>query len=253
MKHLFSDMHRNAARQRRRPQLLYLLAVALAIVMTSPICAPEISARTIEATDTVTAASAFLNYPQQQLDLLTKSMRLDMLDYMQQRDSVYKKANIYMGLSWIEEMRPDYIKVHLSDVSSLQIKVFDKGYRGAPLVMSVYTIDDGDGTADSTLSFFDAEMRQLPSRKFIKTPSPTDFYNIPKDAPVSVKDMEEALPFYTIALTADADSGNLSGELTAANGLTLEERRRLAPYLHTRLQWLWDGRKFSAPRPASLP
>lgn len=194
--------------------------------------------------DTITAATAFLRIPQQELDLLSLSMRQDMLDYMQQRDSVYKKANIYRGLSWIETLKPDYISVHLSEVSSLQIKLLPLKGSGLPLVMTVYTIDDGNGTADSTVSFYDNSMRPLPTGKYLKTPDPKDFYDIPKDAPVSRHDMEEAFPFYTFCMKVDPESGNLTGELTSANMLTLEQSELLKPYLRTALHWDWTGKNF---------
>lgn len=222
---------------------LRLPAAALLLAAVLLIPALHAAARTASPVDTITAAKAFLRMPQQDLDLLSLSMRQDMLDYMEQRDSVYKKANIYMGLSWIETLKPDYMSVHLSDVSTLQIKLLQPGGKGLPVVMTLYTVDDGDGTADTTLKFFDNAMRPLPSSKFIRIPDPRDFYIIPKDAPVDIRDIEEALPFYTIALTTDPATGDLTGRLTSANGLTIEQAEKFRPYLRPELRWIWDGRR----------
>lgn len=196
------------------------------------------------ATDTITAATAFLEMPQQELDLLTRSMRQDMLDYMQQRDSVFKKANIYRGLSWIETLKPDYISVRLSEVSSLQIKLLSPKGSGLPLVMAVYTIDDGNGTADSSVSFYDNSMRRLPTGKYFKVPEAKDFYIIPKDSPVSRRELEEILPFYTFSISVDPATGNLTGSMTSSNLLTLEQSERLKPYLRETLHWDWTGKNF---------
>lgn len=197
----------------------------------------------VEAVDTITAAEAFLNMPQQDLDLLTKSMRQDMLDYMVERDSIYKKTNIYMGQSWIETMKPDYLLIRLSEVSSLQIKLLKQPGNKLPIVMTVYTIDDGNGTADSTLKFFNNSMQELPTSKFITLPQPKDFYNLHKDSPVSARELEEEMPFNTIQLTINPVSGDLTGELTSANGLTREQADRLNPYLRRELNWVWNGKK----------
>ncbi len=195
-------------------------------------------------TDTITAAKAFLKMPQQDLDLLTNSMRQDMLDYMQLRDSVYKKANIYMGLSWIEQLTPDYIRVHLSDVSSLQIRLLDRKGSELPLVMAIYTVDDGNGTADSTVSFFDNDMKQLPASKFLPLPDPKNLYDIRKDSPLSLSDLEKLMPFATISFTVDPESGNLTGTPTSANRLTVEQAEKVKPYLRKQLYWDWDGKRY---------
>ena len=220
------------------------IAIFMTLVISMACGIPDTSASRVAApADTITVAKAFLNMPQQDLDLLSRSMRQDMLDYMEQRDSVYKKANIYMGLSWIETMQPGYMKVHLSDVSSLQIKLLPRQGRALPVVMTLYTIDDGNGTADTTLKFFDNAMQPLPTSGFMKIPDPEDFYNIPKDSPVGTKDLEEAFPFYTVCLTADPATGDLTGILTSSNALSIEEANRLSKYIRPELHWKWDGRR----------
>lgn len=212
---------------------------------------PAVAKKTTVAVDTVTAAKAFLLMPQQDLDLLTKSMRQDMLDYMVERDSIYKKANIYMGLSWIEVMKPDYMRVHLSDVSSLQIKLLKQDGNPLPLVMTVYTIDDGNGTADSTVKFFNNAMQELPTAKFLALPDPKEFYNIPKDSPVSRRDIEDAMPFYTMDFTINPATGALCGRLTSADGLSHEQSERFKPYIRPELNWTWTGKKMKLINPVN--
>jgi hypothetical protein len=227
---------------------LATLAILLSVIF-APAPAEAKKSDMQVAVDTITAAQAFLRMPQQDLDLLSTSMRRDMLDYMEQRDSVYKKANVFMGLSWIEEMRPDYIKVHLSDVSNLVIKVLPDSKGGLPVVMSIYTIDDGNDTADSTVKFFSNSMQPLAAKKLMKMPDPTEFYNLPKDAPLSKRDLEQMLPFYTIAFSVSPDSDVMTGQLTSANLLSTEQSEQIKPYLHSKLIWRWDGRKMQLEKP----
>lgn len=228
-----NTMFRRLARGLRTCALLAVTAMAII---------PGAAARPKVAADTITAAEAFLKMPQQDLDLLSLSMRQDMLDYMVERDSVYKKSNIYMGLSWIETMRPDYMSVHLSDVSSLVINLLPQGKR-LPLVMTLYTIDDGNGTSDTTVKFFDNSMQELPTAKFLKVPDPKDFYNIPKDSEITEKDIEEEMPFYTIEMTVNPTTGELTGRLTSADGLSPEQKHRLSPYIRKELHWIWTGKR----------
>ena len=227
---------------RKRGMLLVSLMIGL-IALTETAVAKRIPI----APDTITAAKAFLLMPQQDLDLLTKSMRQDMLDYMEERDSIYKKANIYMGLSWIEAMNPDYMRVHLSDVSSLQIKRLPiKGK--LPVIMTVYTINDGNGSADSTVKFFDNGMQELPTAKFLKLPNPKDFFSIPKGAPIKLSEIEEIIPFHTMDFTINPTDGALTGVLTSADALSREEADKLKPYLVKQLRWTWDGHRMQQER-----
>lgn len=192
------------------------------------------------ATDTITAAEAFIKIPYTELDLLGESQRRDMIDYMQ-ADSIRKTPNVFMGLSWIEEMTADYMRVHLTDASNLQIKVLNLRKGGVPIVMTIYTVGAENNTVDSTIKFYDNSMNPLQASKFFRLPDPKEFFNINNGSKISYKELEEILPFYTISYTIPSSSDILTARLTITDHLTLEAAEKIKPYLRQQLQWEWNG------------
>ena len=202
-------------------------------------------------------AKAFRLIPDRDLDILTKPVRQDMVIYME-NDSIYKARNIYTGFSWIEKMTPDYMSVHLTDVSNLQIKRLSTKKAGNPLIMTIYTIAGDSDTADSTIKFYtladpasgDATLTELPLKKYFKLPDPKCFYDMKaggKDSSkdkMTLKDILEEMPFHTVAYTISPDSDQLTGYLTMSNYLTLESRKLIDPYIRPELKWYWDGKSF---------
>lgn len=200
---------------------------------------------------------AFMLIPNKDLDILVPRMREEMLIYME-ADSIYKCRNVYTGLSWIEEMTPNYLRVHLTDVSSLQLRVLptvSKGKQPSDLVMSIYTVSADSETADSTVKFYrltdfgndSVTLDPIAAKKFLAVPNPEDFYDKEKAkaAGMKVKEMMDEMPFHTIAYDiTQGQPTELTGHLTMDNYLTVEQRDRLTPYLRKTLHWLWDGKKF---------
>lgn len=199
------------------------------------------------------AAEALQLMPVSDVPLLSEMMRFEMVTYKIEADSIKKVRNVFAGQSWIEEMTPDYLKVHLSDVSSLTVKRLDAPkMKGKNLIMSLYTIAGDSDTADSTLKFYSMSedkdgtmaLTALPTKRFFKLPAPSDFYVIPRDSKMREKDLNEEFPFHTVEYTIDADSGVLTGRPTIDNYLTEEQRERLQPYLVKEIKWKWNGKEF---------
>lgn len=214
--------------------------------------------KTVESADTAKVsemppvALAFRMIPDADLDLLTPETRLEMTIYMQ-ADSIHKTRNVFSGLSWIEEMKPDYMKVHLTDVSNLQIKQLKGGsLRNAELLMTIYTIAGENDTADSTVRFYSLSeaapdslvLKPLPSGRFFNIPDPKEFYKVSKGSRTSVKELLAEMPFHTVAYDISAGSDTLTGRLTVCNHLTLEQKKRIEPYVVPELKWNWNGKKF---------
>lgn len=228
-------IHSSVSPQRRLFNLRTIMSLTAAII------ANALSAYA------VTAADAFVKMPRQDLDILTISMRQDMIDYMQ-ADSVVHKRNVFLGESWIEKMTDNYIRVHLTDASDIQLKVLPLAKGDNQIVMSIYTVTADNGTSDSTLKFFNEEMTELPRQQFFSLPNPRDFYDFSKDEKsgkkIDKKEIYNLMPFYTIKYDITPDSDLLQGTLTMSDFLTLEQKAKVEKYLHPEMAWLWTGKKF---------
>lgn len=255
-----SDRHMSFGFHILLPMMLVALIGMAASIPSSAesVASPEEQA--VEAKDTATSvvAEAFELIPDRDLDILTPSMRSDMIIYMQQTDSAYHIRNIYAGQSWIERMTEDYLRVHLTDVSDIQIKELPYSKKGQKLVMTIYTVAGEADTADSTIKFYtlgpnrndSTVLTEVPAKKFFDLPNPKDFYDIKAGDEsttgrhLSMDDIMEEMPFHTVAYTIEPGKNVLTGHLTMSNYLTLEARRKIEPYLRPELQWAWDGKKW---------
>ena len=203
-----------------------------------------------QAPDTLTVSEAFIHISEQGLDIIKESVRRDMLDYMR-ADSIAKLPNIYQGQSWIEEMTPDYMRIHLTDASSLQLRVLETRNKKLPrIVMSIYTVGAEEDSKDSTIRFYDATYTALPEKDYFAIPKSEDFFITPsgsgdRDTP-DKKELEQDIPFYLITYTVTPSSpAVLEGKLNLGEYLSEEVQKKYTPYIRPCLRWEWSGKKFN--------
>lgn len=222
-----------------------LLSLCIALACTVPAVAAKAPADTVPP---LTSYRVFKAIPQQQLDILSSVMREDMVDYIL-ADSVAKIPNVYTGLSWIEEASDDYMQVHLTDVSTLTVKILPYK-KGESIAMTLYTLGTGKDTSDTTVRFYSDTMEELPRKKFLPLPSKDDIFlfrrkTMPDGSPCpAISDHEkdelsDLLPFRTFEASVAPDSDTLTLTLTSLNYLTTEARGKLEPWLNTTLTYTW--------------
>ena len=201
---------------------------ALLIMSAFALFIPEVKAsenqdvkKTVEQNDTsFTARYVYENIYCSALEILPKSTRLDMLDYWDV-DSVYKASNVMEGLSWLEKVTPDYLKVRITSVSTLEIKILQG--KKDKLVMTVYTVGDNEQAQDSQIKFYDENLKELNESKFLVLPRIKDFFEIPKGSKTKMKEIEEMIPFPTIAFNANPDNSNLEARLTVSQYINQDD------------------------------
>ncbi|MDE7380507.1 MAG: DUF3256 family protein, partial [Muribaculaceae bacterium] len=176
------------------------------------------------------------------LNLLKKSTRISMLHYFD-ADSIWKAPNAMEGVSELITVRPDYLKVRITDVSTLQIKLLP--FRSGQLVMTIYNIGKEPG-GDSDIRFYNSELQEIPSDKFIKMPQLKDFFDIPKGSLTTMKEIQGMLPFYTTIFNADADSTTLEAEITVGEYVSTDDYNILKLFMRPRLKYTWNGKKFTS-------
>lgn len=187
----------------------------------------------------LTASRVFADAPLEVLDMLRPSTRLDMLDYYTQADSILVATDALGGASRLEAVTPDYIKVSVTPVSTLEIKILVEGKR--QVVMTLYTTG-GDGVAkDTDVRFFDSGLRPLDASRFLKAPRLADFFSL-KDSGISEKELGEKIPFSTVVYTTGPGDALLDAVLTSLEAISQEDRESLTPFLKPVLSARWNGR-----------
>lgn len=192
---------------------------------------------------TLTADSVLVDLPAQVLQLLDISTRMDMIDYYH-NDSTYKATNLLGGKSWIETLTADYAKVHLTDVSWLEIKIFPLR-KGGDVAAVSYTVDSTGEQADSELFIFDAKMRPLTVTKYFKTPLVKEFLHIDKGSVTKEKELLDMVQFPTIEYTFSPDDLTLTARLTVGQYMDVDDYNIFRLFLLPQLQYRWDGSRFS--------
>lgn len=198
-----------------------------------------------ESADTISVRRAFVEMPEDIIDLLTRDTRMDMLDYFD-ADSTYVAVNNLRGPSEIMRLTSDFMGVRVTPSSTLQLKVL-KMKNGGDIVMAIYTIGEEGNTMESEIRFFDSNMKELPADKFFKTPKLSDFFDT-KGYQTSMKEIEEMIPYYTVAYDAGPDNAEITARLALGDILTVEDEAIVSLLMKPALHYAWNGKKFIVTR-----
>lgn len=199
-----------------------------------------IAGDTVVAKNAETAAEAFEQMPESVMHLLTKGRRMDMAEYYR-NDSTWLALNAQMGVSKLDTLSDDYVRVQITDVSSMEIRRY-KQKKGMLFVAS-YTISNMDVPADSKLYFFNQRMEQLPASKVFKEAKLKDFFAIPKGSATSMKEIEEMVPFPTVEYSLKQE-GEIEGRLTVGEYMPIEDYKLIKLFVRPSVKWVWTGKKF---------
>lgn len=213
-------------------KVIFILAMMLAGIFGA-MAAPK------AASDTLTAAGVFREIPLQVLELLRPSTRLDMLDYYEQADSLLQAPNAMEGYSQLQIVEPDYLKVTISPVSILEIKILP-GKKGQ-IAMTIYTVGSEEVNKDSSVEFFDSSLQPLRRDDYLKMPDLKDYFNL-KDSGISLRELRDALPFQTVEYTTGPGSTPLTATFTTLGNAPEETRKKFEPLLRAPLTLTWKGR-----------
>lgn len=192
----------------------------------------------------LTARQAFEEVNVPALDLLTPTMRGDLLAY---HDAGYPREVVTAmgGMSSLEQPVTDsYVSCIITPVSKATIKVLPCGKED--VAMLIYTIAGEGQAADSQLMFFDPEMKELRQEKYIRLASIDDFIETPRDRDGAMlkKELLGLIPFPTVEYVASPDNDGLTARLTVADYMGAEDLHRLKPYLRQEVKYSWNGKKF---------
>lgn len=198
-------------------------------------------ARRVESRDTVSARRAFIEMPSMTLDMLSKNTRLDMLDYYD-NDSIFMAPNNQMGEAFLEKVTPDYLSVRITPASRMQFKVLPVG-NGNEILMTIYTTGEDGSARDSEIKFYDASLNPLPSAGYFRAPRIKDFFDL-KGKGITLKEIEETLPFQAYAFEAQPGTTDLTGMISIDDILTVEEAKTIFPLARPAVTYVWDGKKY---------
>ena len=173
------------------------------------------------------------------LEILKKTTRLDMLDYWD-ADSVYKATNAMEGLSWLEDVTPGYLKLRITPVSTLELKVLP--VKKGNVVMAIYTVGGESQAEDSQIDFYDEKGTLLDTKKYFSAPDLSRFFDIPKGSLTSMKEIREMIPFPTVAYYASPDNDGLKARLTVGEYMDVDNYNIIKLFLKPEITLPWKNK-----------
>lgn len=177
--------------------------------------------------------TVFLNAPDAVFPLLSKSYRADMVDFIEAGMQA-KVTNRLDGVSVLEELGHDYLRLATTASSSLQLKLLPFG--GDTIICAVKSVKAE--SADSRILFYDREWRALAGEKFCY-PSVADFFVSPEAAADNIA----LCDIYLVSLTLSATDNTLVAEYTMPAYMDVDAAAKVGPLLR-KIVYRWNGVRF---------
>lgn len=217
----------------------FMRKVRIILVGIAALFAAGISASGASGSRPHTASEAFENLPIEVLDLLSKSTRLDMLDFYGV-DSIYDARNTMDGISRLEKVTPTFLSVELTPVSRLSLQVLPS--KKGELVITAYTVGDDFQAYDTDLRFYDSGYQELDRDKYIKIAELDDFFSYPDKK--MKKRVHELIPFPTVRYELSPDRSEMTARLTVGQFMSADDYASVKPYMKDELRYVWNGSKY---------
>lgn len=185
-----------------------------------------------------TIADLFADEPGKIFQLLTRTNRLDMVDYYNNGQKVDQQNNL-AGTSKLIELDSAYLKVQTSASKMVEMRLLTPGRDTVIIVIETVLTP----VPDSRLTVWNQQWQQLKTEKHFKMPKIDDF--IDKNMPRELRaDLHDAMVFPLIQL---AFQGEKHDEIVATHGLEQflvpDEHKRFASHLKPSLTYRINGNK----------
>ena len=185
-----------------------------------------------------TIADLFADEPGKIFQLLTRTNRLDMVDYYNNGQKVDQQNNL-AGTSKLSELDSAYLKVQTSASKTVEMRLLTPGRDTVIIVIETVLTP----VPDSRLTVWNQQWQQLKTEKHFKMPKIDDF--IDKNMPRELRaDLHDAMVFPLIQL---AFQGEKHDEIVATHGLEQflvpDEYKRFASHLKPSLTYRIYGNK----------
>lgn len=192
----------------------------------------------------LTAREAFVRIETPSLNLLTVQMRQDLLSYYD-ADTLRQVPNALGGLSQLTRpLTDDYLKVRITPVSAMAVKTIPNGQD--TIVATIYTIAAPGQAADSQVTFYDSELRKLPTHRFLRLAQIDEFIETGRnrESRELKKRLLSLIPYPTVEYTFAPDGDTVTAHLTVADYLGAETLQQLERHIRPHLTYVWNGHKY---------
>lgn len=203
-----------------------LVALIAAIYMAAPALAK-------------TAKDFFIEDSTKVFPLLSKSLRMDMLDYYVSGQSV-ELENAFGGKSQLLKATNQYVSVRLSDAHSVEIWVPDTVAKKSVVVVNYqYQVPASDGNI-AVYNLVDMSE----NIKAFDAPDITDFISMPKNSDMNKQEVADKIDIPMISYDINPDTGEITASHNLDEFLSQEEYARIEKYMIKSIRYVWTGKKY---------
>ena len=185
-----------------------------------------------------TVADLLASEPGNIFALLTRTNRLDMIDYRLNNQEVAIQ-NLIGGESRLEGMDTTWLKLRTSDSKTVEMRMMVSGRDTVVAVIETVLTP----TADSRITFWDVQWQSVRADKVFKMPCIDDF--ILKTMPADMRDelsIVMAFPFIEMHFTGDRHDG-IEAVFNAKESVGPGDYKRFAPYFKDTVNYRINGVK----------
>ena len=183
--------------------------------------------------------SLFVAMPDSVLPLLTKTNRMDCIDFLDSNMKAEVK-NRFNNTSELKVLTKDYLELQLTSQSSVEMKLLPMN-DSVKVVCMVHTVCGP--VCDSEITFYDTQWKLLPSKNFITLPEVDRFYYLNTNEE-SFATVRKAADMYLMKANLSSEASTLTFIYTTPDYLSKEDREKLELYLRKEpivYQWV-EGR-----------
>lgn len=184
--------------------------------------------------------SLFVAMPDSVLPLLTKTNRMDCIDFLDSNMKAEVK-NRFNNTSELKVLTKDYLELQLTSQSSVEMKLLPMN-DSVKVVCMVHTVCGP--VCDSEITFYDTQWKQLPSKNFITLPEVDRFYYLNTNEE-SYATVRKAADMYLMKANLSSEASTLTFIYTTPEYLSKEDREKLELYLRKEpIVYQWGEGRF---------
>lgn len=182
----------------------------------------------------------FVAMPDSVLPLLTKTNRMDCIDFLDSNMKAEVK-NRFNKTSELKVLTKDYLELQLTSQSSVEMKLLPMN-DSVKVVCMVHTVCGP--VCDSEITFYDTQWKQLPSKNFITLPEVDRFYYLNTNEE-SYATVRKAADMYLMKANLSSEASTLTFIYTTPEYLSKEDREKLELYLRKEpIVYQWGEGRF---------
>lgn len=184
--------------------------------------------------------SLFVAMPDSVLPLLTKTNRMDCIDFLDSNMKAEVK-NRFNNTSELKVLTKDYLELQLTSQSSVEMKLLPMN-DSVKVVCMVHTVCGP--VCDSEITFYDTQWKLLPSKNFITLPEVDRFYYLNTNEE-SYATVRKAADMNLMKANLSSEASTLTFIYTTPEYLSKEDREKLELYLRKEpIVYQWGEGRF---------